>query len=535
MNQKNIFAHWKLLDDFSNSSTEQVDAFFKDVKLTEKGAYFNGRSSQISLENGSILTKDAFSFSADVWIDPDSGEGPGDIFSCYHPQVRRGVYLNIKDNLAGPFHASSRRQLHFGIDDRCDPKWSFLGQPGGNRYITSLAVHQGKLYASTFDDHNDHKGHIYRYINNGHWKDLGAPDNRNSVTSLISVAGELYCVTQNHDPHEGHSGYMEKSPNDEIGGDVYHYQEGSWVSLNTPYNNVKGTTLTLSTYKDQLIIKDSHFPDFYLYEDGKWKQYPTQNWAITTMIEINGELLIAPKKVPPQYIKDLHYPKQKGTTFMKYDFEKELLIPVGLGSKGKGYGLGIYRDELFIGNWPGGAIFKAKTGFNDWEPIGSCGLGPMENKLSGEVMCFSSYNGQLYIGTLPHADLYRYNGDFNWTKIPGEQRDTSLPVRRLWCMEEFQGKLICGTLPFGEVWAMEAGIDTSPECELPTGWNKITAVKDNDHLRLYLNGLLASTSSCFPTFMDIDAHSPLLIGAGPVRHFKGYMKNISLHSEALQG
>lgn len=514
---------------------EAENVFIQDLTKEEDIYYFNGKTSEITLPSD-LLSFDEFTFSADILIESKSGDAPGGIVSSYDSKLRRGFMLDIKNNTGGPYHSSSRSHLHFGIDYGSTPKWNYMGQPGGNRFITSLATHEGHLYATIFDHAEDHLGHVYRYDQNGHWIDFGAPDQRNSCASLLSLGGKLYCTTQNHDPHVGHSALIDKSPNNTDGSAVYVYDgQLEWKCLGNPFkdSDAPGTMLTLGVYKNQLYAKDIFNPNFYLYDEGTWHEYPTQNWAITTMVEFNGELFLIPKKLRAPYYHDVQYEKKAGRSAMRYDFEKKEVVYSGIGASGQTYAFAKHNSQIFVGNWPRAEVFRSIDGNNNWTSCGGCGLGPMEGKISGETMGMCSYNGQFYIGNLPHSDLYRYDGDQLWTKIPRKQRDTHIPVKRLWCMEEYNGQLICGTLPFGEVWGLDAGISTSPNAELTEGWNQITAVKKEDHLSLYNNGQLISKSNSFPTSTDIHTNLPITIGASPYDHFSGKMKNVSLYQGAI--
>ena len=74
-----------------------------------------------------------------------------------------------------------------------------------------------------------------------------------------------------------------------------------------------------------------------------------------------------------------------------------------------------------------------------------------------EVMGISVYNGQLFAGTLPYADVYRYQGGTNWTTTGRLDTTPDVKYRRAWSMAVFDGKLYCGVLPSGEVLSLEVG------------------------------------------------------------------------------
>ena len=69
----------------------------------------------------------------------------------------------------------------------------------------------------------------------------------------------------------------------------------------------------------------------------------------------------------------------------------------------------------------------------------------------------SVYNGKLYAGTLPLADVYRYDDNSKWTPVGQLDKTPNVRYRRAWTMAVYQGKLYCGVLPSGHVLSLEAG------------------------------------------------------------------------------
>ena len=62
----------------------------------------------------------------------------------------------------------------------------------------------------------------------------------------------------------------------------------------------------------------------------------------------------------------------------------------------------------------------------------------------------------------------------------------------------------------------------------------MTAVRDVDRLKLYVNGKLAAESDTFnATRHDIANDRPLLIGFGAQDYFKGKLKDVRLYRRAL--
>jgi hypothetical protein len=144
------------------------------------------------------------------------------------------------------------------------------------------------------------------------------------------------------------------------------------------------------------------------------------------------------------------------------------------------------------------------------------------------------HNGQLYAGTLPLAEVYRYDGGQTWTKTGQLDTTPDVKYRRAWTMAQYKGKLFCGTLPSGRVHSLEAGPCVTHDRELPAGWHHVAAVKGGGTLRLYVDGKLAAESGRFdPAKYDLTTDEPLLVGAGAGDHFRGALADLRLYRRAL--
>ena len=93
-------------------------------------------------------------------------------------------------------------------------------------------------------------------------------------------------------------------------------------------------------------------------------------------------------------------------------------------------------------------------GKETWESVGRL----EEEK---EVMAMAVYNGKLYAGTLPLANVYRYEGGATWTNTGQLDTTPDVKYRRVWSMAVFEGKLFGGTLPSGRVYALQAGANAT--------------------------------------------------------------------------
>ena len=179
-----------------------------------------------------------------------------------------------------------------------------------------------------------------------------------------------------------------------------------------------------------------------------------------------------------------------------------------------------------MGTWPTGSVYRL-DGPQQWSHRGRLG----EEK---EVMGISVYNGQLFAGTLPYADVYRYIGDRQWETTGRLDQTPDVRYRRAWSMAVFDGKLFCGVLPSGNVLSLEAGINATLDRELPSGWQHLTAVRNDNRLQLYLNGKLVASSERFdPDIFDLKNTQSLKIGFGQHDYFNGKMRDVRIYDGAL--
>jgi hypothetical protein len=150
-------------------------------------------------------------------------------------------------------------------------------------------------------------------------------------------------------------------------------------------------------------------------------------------------------------------------------------------------------------------------------------------------MGMAVHSGKLYAGTLPSAEVYRYDDGNTWTRVGTLDQTPDVKYRRAWTMTECHGRLYCGTLPSGKVWSMAAGHNVTYDKELPSGWHHLAAIRRGRQLRLYLDGKsIASAELQNLPSLNIDNAAPLLIGFGPNDYLNGSLRDVRLYSRALQ-
>jgi len=148
------------------------------------------------------------------------------------------------------------------------------------------------------------------------------------------------------------------------------------------------------------------------------------------------------------------------------------------------------------------------------------------------VMGLALFNGKLYGGTLPLAQVYRLDAT-GWT-LTGRLDFSDVVYRRVWSMAVYQGRLYCGTLPSGRVHALEAGVAVSHDAELAPGWRHVVAMRAGPRLKLFVDGQRVAESAPFdPARFDLTPDVPLQIGFGEHDYFQGRLRDVRWYRRAL--
>jgi hypothetical protein len=200
-----------------------------------------------------------------------------------------------------------------------------------------------------------------------------------------------------------------------------------------------------------------------------------------------------------------------------------------------------------------------------------------------EINALNVYNGQLHGGTIPRAEVFRFNpaaqrgvpipppppeskpqrrvrrtapplepGSPAWTSVrrfldpAGYEFRSPNEWARVTSLTTFQGKQFaslgsCTSSRLdapcdfrGTVWSMETGRNVSYDHDLGPGWKHLAAVRCGDRLELYVDGRLTARSTAFtPTNYDLTNNQSLRIGFGEVDFFSGKIREVRLYRRAL--
>ena len=154
----------------------------------------------------------------------------------------------------------------------------------------------------------------------------------------------------------------------------------------------------------------------------------------------------------------------------------------------------------------------------------------------------SADNGQLYGGTLPSADVYRYAGGSDWVWTGCIDDTPDVIYRRAWSAAIYDGDMFFGSLPAGLVsrfrragqLAVSADRDLFAEAEAST--LSVAAVKRGGSLELWADGSLVASATAAaddPLSDDVgQLGSTLRVGEGAIGKLAG-VKNVQVHDRAL--
>jgi len=527
-----LIAHWPLAHDTSDHGPHRLPAHATDVTLGHPGpngapdgaARFNGRSSQITIDTANFprIGNGAFTYSA--WIHTDAAtDVVGQLAGKYDPATRRGfhVYALTNDGVTSAALAGSR-QLSFGIDNASmDSTWTPAGRPGNAINVGAMTVFNGSLYAGTIEGGPHERGHLWRYAGGQMWIDLGNPTGCNAVHGLCEFQGSLYASVGRYAVCGSALG---ETLNKTWGGKVFRIDEANnWhdcghPGLETsvpeeqdtgPYQIGKADdAYSLAVFEDNLYVVSNHLQGVWRYAGGTtWENVGPQHRVMSLTV----------------YRGALHALLNGGPVY-RYEGGTEWTDCGNPGGSTQTYGALTMGGQLYVGTWPEGEVFRYAGG-TTWDKV--CRLG-----YEMEVMAATLYNGKAYFGSLPMANVWRLEEQS--AKLVGNLDDTPVALRRVWSMAVYNGRLFAGTLPGGKVQSFEAGRMATHDSRLPGGWHHVAAVRDQRHLRLYLDGVEVGCSSPFHADdFDLNCDAPFTIGFGAYEHFDGLMSDVRLHRGAL--
>lgn len=518
-----VLGHWKLAGDPQDYSPQANHGQPHGVDLQAAGrdgqaataAAFDGRQSHIAVPHSPSLQlgKQEFTIAVHVHTEEDLDDALGDLLSKYDPHSRRGFNFGILNNAGVTSSQANYRHVHFGIDNgSAVGPWTDHGRLGNAVMIFSMAVYQGQLFAGTCETGEEQAGRVFRFDGQT-WTDCGRPDQCNAVSSLAVYQGKLYAAVSKY-RLAGSS--LSESENPHLGGKIYRYEgDGQWLHCGTLPDTEAINGMVV--YRGQLYAGSLYAPaGFYRYDGGEqWTSCGTPDGKrVESLTVFNGDIFASGYDEGAVYRFDGQQWTQQG-------------IVEGATQT---YGFATHRGQLYVSEWPNASVYRW-GGDKQWLFAGRLG-----DEL--ETMPLMVYNGKMYGGTLPLAEVYRFD-DPQWAQVGRLDLTPDVRYRRTWTMAIFQGRLFAGTLPSGHVHSVEIGRNVSYDRALPSGWVHLAAVRDTNQLRLYVDGKLVASSALFDSAeassdeYDISNDHPLQIGAGAGDYFNGKMRDLRLYPRAL--
>ncbi len=516
--EQGLIGHWKLSGDFEDHSSYGHHGQGHGISFDLPGhkqeqdrvANFDGKASFVEVAPREQLQLGTGEFSLALWVHTQEqlDDVLGDLLSKYDGTSRRGFNFSIQNYAGVTASQSNYRHVHFGIDNgRSEGQWTDHGRLGNAILIYGMAVYEGHLYAGTCVAGENESGRVFRYDGTT-WTDCGSPDRCNSVSSLAVYKGKLYVGVSKY-RISGSS--LPESTNPHLGGTVYRYDgDNRWTNCGK-LKNVEAIN-GMTVYRGKLYASSMYAPaGFFRYEGGaEWTSCSTPDGKRVEALSVyNGGVFATGYDEGAVYRYDGNQWEHQGH----------------IEGATQTYGFATYRGDLFVSEWPHAKVLRWGGG-TQWLSAGRLG----EEKESMPLMV---YNGKLYGGTLPLAEVYRYDQP-DWTKVGRVDFTPDVIYRRAWTMAIYQGRLFVGTLPAGRVHSIEIGRNVTYDHALPAGWVHLAAVRAADQLKLYVNGQPVATSAKFKHGdYDLTNDEPLRIGFGAHDYFNGGMQDVQIYNRAL--
>lgn len=483
------------------------------VTITPEGAAFHGDGSYLEADTANTGLAGTGEFAISVWVRGLEADGEcfGDVASLFDPERRTGFNLAVQTRRGVTSAQPNWENPFFGVNNGApESPWTDCGRPGDNSMVWALCVHEGALYAGTFESGREQKGHVYRYDGGTAWTDCGAPHGSNAVTALAVYEGRLYAAASHY---RAAGSALAESENLTPGGRIFRYEEdSSWADCGAigETEAVGG----MAVFRGLLYATSMYAPaGMYRYAGGGvWESCGHPGYRVEALTVFQDALYAT------------GWDAERPGIF-RYD-------GVSWSCAGtppnihQSYSFATYAGSLYAGTWPSGMVYRYGGG-ERWEDCGQLAEGEQE------VMAMAAYNGALYAGSLPLAAVYRFEGGNRWASTGRLDLTPDVKYRRVWSMAVYQGRLFAGTLPSGRVYAMGAGKCVTHDRSLEPGWNHLLAVRGAAAIRLYVNGALAGAVECPAEQFAMPEDIPLCIGRGSHDAFHGQLCELRIYNRAL--
>lgn len=533
-----LVGYWKLQGDCNDHSGVGNHGVNHHVDLDSGD--FGGRDSFIEIANSPKLNFGTGDFSVSAWVytHKELTDVVGDIVTKFDPAWRKGFNFTVNASDPGYNGPSDVRNLFFGVDNATEGVWTDCGRPNPETHNSdALTVFEGELYAGTTDA-PDEAGwaHVYKYKGGQEWEDLGRLGSKKTrgVYAMVVHDGALYAGTSSsHGPQPASMDF----------GNVYRYLGGQkWEDIGQPgpYFRLEG----MASYNGKLYtaswnIGGTEPSRIYEYVGGKeWRVCGEFDGPPCTLTVHNGRLYVA-------------YPKGRVYAYDGSTWE-DLGNPFGTRRIcSQIHTMGVHRGELYAGSWPIAKVAVLRDG--KWVDTGWLGD-------ALEVVALATYNGAFYAGSIPRAEVFRFDGPQRWVSMrrlfdppgfvpvmPGLGRKGVKDWTRASSFAVYQGKLFSSTATCyrtkmdeprpveirGKVYSFSVGSSVSLDRDMGPGWKHVAAVRNKKAMELFVDGKLVASSKIAGDLLDVSSEAPLRIGFGSHSHFYGKIREVKIFNRGL--
>jgi hypothetical protein len=483
-----------------------------------------------------------------MWLQvpPNRAGTAGGLASQFDPASRTGFNLSAISSAGGYSGPSDELRISFGIDAGSEPRWLDFGRPSpASNYVSnSLTVFEGRVHAATSDalDPAD-RGHVYRHLGDTEWEDLGkvSTDGASGVGPMVVHRDQLYAASWNYDWTRVHEQTLNACH-------VYRYvRPGHWEACGQPGNSRR--LFGIASWRGQLVVAGDD-SSIHAHRGGqRWEKVAAFDTFAHPMGIHDEELVLG--MLQPASVR-----RFESTAWL------DLGNPLGDPDRcDEVHSIVTYRGHLLVGTWPLGRVARWDARRGRWKQMGRLGD-------STEVMDLTVYNGKLYAGAIPRAEVFRYERDRSWTSLrrlfdpPGWRPVLVANMRRppdgdrrmrewarVTSLTEHAGLLYAATgsctsaaidAPAGirgSVHALGAGIVATTPHSLAPGWHHIAATAWHNRVTIHVDGLeVASAHGAQPRSPTSGmSAAPLRIGEGEAGKYRGRLTDFRIEQRPLDG
>ncbi|MEO8272943.1 MAG: LamG-like jellyroll fold domain-containing protein [Chloroflexota bacterium] len=477
-------------------------------------------------------------FTVSLWLEvPTDRSGiSGGLASQFDPATRCGFNLDTVSSAGGYSGPSDELRISFGVDAGSEPRWLDLGRPSptSNYVSNSLTVFEGRIHAATSDaPEPSDRAHVYRHLGEKEWENLGkvGVEGASGVGPMVVHRGGLYAATWNYD-------WTRVQDQDLRSCRVYHYESpGRWADCGQP--GASKRLFGIASWRGDLFVAGDD-RTIHAYRGGqRWEQIAAFDTFAHPLGIHGGDLILGMLQPASVQRFDGRAWRQLGNPLDDPQRCDEV------------HAIATHRGELVVGTWPLGCVARWDEAGARWTEMGRLGD-------STEVMDLTVYNGKLYAGTIPRAELFRYELDGSWTGLrrfydpagwqpvpvadvdrtpDGDRRMRDWS--RITSLTEHAGLLYasigsCTSAAIdapadvrGSVYALGAGIVATTPHSLEPGWHHVAATARSSGVSIHVDGREAATSTGrLPA--PVAREAPLRIGSGEAGAYRGRLDGFRL-------